>query len=244
MEPFTNEAHIQFRAVHGCLVNSHSVYPVMSCYSSKNNDTPSPTIRLRHATLPQLVRGLELGSLTSTQLVATYKARISEVNHECNAVIETATQATQIAQLLDLERRLRGSRSSIHGIPILLKDNIPTLDGTDTACGSIALVGSRPSREAAVVTALRAAGAVLLGKANMAEWSGFRSTSGCSGWSARGGLKRSVFYPNMKASGSSSGSAVAVAMGLCFAAIGTELYLNVMEFSSVQYTDLLRRAIL
>lgn len=100
---------------------------------------------------------------------------------------------------------------------------MPTLDNTDTTCGSLALVGARPAREAAVVTALRDAGAVVLGKANMAAWSGFRSTSGCSGWSATGGQTRGVYYPGMKASGSSSGSAVGVALGMCFAALGTEV---------------------
>lgn len=197
----------------------------MSNHVSKTNDTTWSIPRLRHATLPELVRGLQHGLYTSTQLVTAYKARINEVNHECNAVIETAPEAIDIAQLLDLERLLCGSRSSLHGIPILLKDNIPTLDGTDTACGSLSLVGAQQCREAAVVTASRAAGAILLGRTNMAEWSGFRSTSGCSGWSARGGQTKDVFYPNMKASGSSSGSAVAVALGLCFAAIGTEVNL-------------------
>jgi amidase len=115
----------------------------MSNHASTINDTTSPTPRLRHATLLELARGLEHGSYTSRQLVAAYKARINEVNNECNAVIETAPEAIENARLLDLERRLRGSRSSLHGIPILLKDNIPTLDSTGTACGSSALVGAQ-----------------------------------------------------------------------------------------------------
>jgi amidase len=109
---------------------------------------------------------------------------------------------------------------------ILLKDNIPTLDNTETTYDPLALVGVKSPREVDVVTALWKAGAIILGKANMAEWSGFRSTSGCSGWSARGGQTTGVFYPGMKASGSSGGCAVAVALELCFAALGTEVWFS------------------
>lgn len=207
----------------------------MSNHFRKTNDATPPNLQLRRTTLPAVVRGLELGLFISVDLVATYNARIKEVNYECNAVIETAPEAAETAQLLDLERQLRGSRSSLHGILILLRDNISTLDGTDTACGSIALIGANPKPEAAIVPAFKAAGAVLLGKTNMAEWSGFRSTSGCSSWSAHGGQTRGVFYPNMKASGSSSGSAVAVALGMCFAAFGTEVYLKVNALLGVMY---------
>jgi amidase len=90
-------------------------------------------------------------------------------------------------------------------------------------CGSYALVGAKPAQESAVVTILRKAGAIILGKANLAQWAGFQSTSGCSGWSARGGQCRGIYYPGMKASGSSSGSAVATALGLCFASVGSEV---------------------
>jgi amidase len=197
----------------------------MSNYSSPITLT-SLLPQLRHVTLLDLVYGFEDGSLTSEQLVETYLARIDEVNHEFRAVIETNPAAVEDARLLDREHRLQGPRGLIHGLPILLKDNIPTIDDTDTACGSLALVGARPPGEAAVVTALRKAGGVILGKGNMAEWSGFRSTSGCSGWSGRGGQTRGIYYPGQKASGSSSGCAVAVALGLCFAAIGTEVCLH------------------
>jgi amidase len=93
----------------------------------------------------------------------------------------------------------------------------------EATCGSYALVGAKPEKESAVVTALREAGAIMLGKANLAEWAGFRSTSGCSGWSARGGQAQGIFYPGMKASGSSTGSAISTALGLTFASIGTEV---------------------
>jgi amidase len=111
---------------------------------------------------------------------------------------------------LALEHR----RGALHGFPILLKGNVPTLnDDTDTTCGSVALVGARPLKEADVVTVLRSAGVIILGRANLALWSDFRSTSGRSGWSARGGQCKSVFYSGMKANGRSSESAVPVALG-------------------------------
>jgi amidase len=190
---------------------------------STSNSSPFPLPPLRHATLIDLADGLQYGDFTAEHLVKTYLARIDEVNDEFHAIIETNPAATEDARLLDLECRLHGPRGLLHGMSILLKDNISTLDDTDTACGSLALVGAKPPNEAAVVTALRSAGTVILGKGNMAEWSGFRSTSGCSGWSARGGQTKGIYYPGMKASGSSGGCAVAVALGLCFAAIGTEV---------------------
>lgn len=196
----------------------------MRIYVSTDSTKTTPLLRLRHATLPDILHAFLDDLFTTEQLVKIYLTRIQEVDYEFHAIIETNPNATEDARLLDLERRLRGARGPLHGIPILLKDNIPTLDNTDTTCGSLALVGAKPPKEADVVTALRKAGAVILGKGNMAEWSGFRSTSRCSGWSARGGETTGVFYPGMKASGSSSGCAVAVALGMCFAALGTEVY--------------------
>lgn len=180
--------------------------------------TPS----LTEITLPEVQSLLESGALTSTQLVRACLARITEVDHEFHSVIETDPDALAIAQARDVELAADQRRSDPHGLPILLKDNIPTLDNTETTCGSLALVGAKPWCEAAVVTKLRDAGAIILGKANMAEWVGFRSSSGCSGWSPRGGQTYGPYVKGSKASGSSSGSAVATALGLCFAAIGTE----------------------
>ncbi|KAF2127452.1 amidase signature enzyme [Dothidotthia symphoricarpi CBS 119687] len=177
---------------------------------------------LSEITLPDIYEGLDNGLFTSVDLVNAYLARIQEVDHEYNSVIQTSSNALRIAQSLDAERQNRGSRGPLHGLPILLKDNIPTLDCTETTCGSLALLGCKPPDEAVVVTGLRKAGAVILGKANMAEWAGFRSTNGCSGWSPRGGQMTGIFWPGMKSSGSSTGSAIATALGLCFAAVGTE----------------------
>lgn len=181
------------------------------------------SLQLRQATLSGLLNGLEQGLFTSEQLVSAYTARITEVNHIFHAAVEADPDATVIARCLNNERRQCGPRGKLHGIPIFIKDNIPTLDATDTTCGSMALVRARPAKEATIVTALRNAGSVILGKENMAEWSGFQSTSGCSGWSARGGQTKGIYYPDMKASGSSSGCAMAVSMGLRAAAVGTEV---------------------
>lgn len=177
---------------------------------------------LRNITLLEARRLLDAGTLTSAQLVHAYLACIVEVDHEFNSVIETNLEATIDAQARDAERAAGKIRSDLHGLPILLEDNIPKLDNTETTCGSLAHVGAKPRQEAAVVTALRDAGAIILGKANMAEWTGFRSTSGCSGWSPRGGQTYGPYIEGSKASGSSSGSAVVTALGLYFDAVGTE----------------------
>ncbi|KAF2449082.1 amidase signature enzyme, partial [Karstenula rhodostoma CBS 690.94] len=184
---------------------------------------------LINITLSELFHGLETRNFTSADLVKAYLNRINEVDHEFHSVIETNPDALETAHALDIERSTSGSRGPLHGIPILLKDNIVTLDRMDSTCGSYALVGAKPPKESAAVTALRKSGAVILGKTNMAQWAGFRSTSGCSGWSARGGQCTAPFYKGMKASGSSSGSAVATALGLGFAALGTETSYSVVS---------------
>jgi amidase len=123
----------------------------------------------------------------------------------------------------------KAASSLLHGIPILLKDNIVTLDAMEATCGSYALIGAKPAKESAAVTILRNAGAIILGKANLAEWAGFRSTSGCSGWSARGRQSQGIYHPGQKPSGSSSGSAISTALGLCFASIGSEVSLEILH---------------
>ncbi|KAF2106409.1 amidase signature domain-containing protein [Lophiotrema nucula] len=187
--------------------------------------------KLLDCTLEDLYKGVEEGSFTSVQLVEAYLARIEEVNDEFRAVIETNPDAMEIARRLDEERRSarKGSLGLLHGLPILLKDNIVTIDRMQATCGSLALVGAKPERESAITTCLRQSGAVILGKANMAEWAGFRSTSGCTGWSARGGQAKGIFVPGMKASGSSTGSAIAVALGLAAASIGSETIFSIVS---------------
>lgn len=206
----------------------HYCIPVLGPVSITIHQPPAANMQpplplLNNITIPEIQQGLDQGYFTSIDLVKAYLARIYQVDHEYHSVIETNPDALSIAQSLDAERVEQGRRSLLHGVPILLKDNIPTLDGTETTCGSLALAGCKPLEEAAITASLRKAGAIILGKTNMAQWAGFRSTSGCSGWSARGGQTKGVYFPGMKAGGSSSGSAVATALGLCFAAIGTEV---------------------
>jgi amidase len=190
--------------------------------STRTNVQPAIP-RLNTLTLPTIQNAYQTHLFTAVDLTSAHLRRILSTNPIFHAVAETNPDATSTAQFLDAERLEKGPRGPLHGIPILLKDNIPTLDATSTACGSMALVGAEPSQEAEVVKAVRKAGLVVLGKGNMAEWAGFRSTSGCSGWSGRGGQTTGIFYPGMKASGSSGGCAVAVALGICFAALGTEV---------------------
>ncbi len=177
------------------------------------------------ATIAALQAAMEVGDLTAEALTMACLERIDALNRAgpcLNAVIEVSPAALATAIALDTERDARGPRSPLHGIPILLKDNIDTLDDTATTAGSLALLGSRPAAEATVAARLRAAGAVILGKANMSEWANFRSTSSSSGWSARGGQARNPHVLSRSPCGSSSGSAVAVAASMCVAAIGTE----------------------
>ena len=165
------------------------------------------------------------GNLSSAELVDHLLNRIGEVDAagpELGAVIETNPAAMELAVERDAERRDGRLRSSLHGTPILIKDNIDTADGMLTTAGSLALTGSRPSADAPIVTRLRNAGLILLGKTNLSEWAGFRSPKCTSGWSARGGLTRNPWDVTRSAGGSSSGSGAALAAGLAPLAIGTE----------------------
>jgi amidase len=193
---------------------------------------PAPTpsaaaegFELAEATIAELQASLAAGRRTSRGLVEVYLARIAALDRrgpELRALLEINPEALAIADALDAERRAKGARGPLHGIPILLKDNIATHDLMTTTAGSLALAGSVPARDAWVARRLREAGAVLLGKANLSEWANFRSTRSSSGWSARGGQCRNPYALDRSPSGSSSGSAVAAAANLCAAAVGTE----------------------
>ena len=130
--------------------------------------------------------------------------------------------ALSIAKALDVERKAKGPRGPLHGIPVLLKDNIATADRMQTTAGSLALLGAKPPRDAFVVTKLREAGAIILGKTNLSEWANMRSTRSTSGWSARGGLTKNPYALDRNTSGSSAGSAAAIAASLAAISVGTE----------------------
>jgi amidase len=148
-------------------------------------------------------------------------------------VIELNPEAGSIAAALDQERKAKGPRSPLHGIPILIKDNIDTADKMMTTAGSLALAGNPAPKDAGLVTRLREAGAVLLGKTNLSEWANYRSSHSISGWSGRGGLTRNPYVLDRNTSGSSSGSGAAVAASLCAAAVGTETDGSVVSPSSM-----------
>src|SRR5213078_2810779 len=139
-----------------------------------------------------------------------------------NSVIEINPDAHSIADSLDRERKDRGPRGLLHGIPLLIKDNIDTGDGMSTTAGSLALVGAKPPADAGVAARLRAAGAVILGKANLSEWANFRSNSSSSGWSARGGQCKNPYVLDRSPCGSSSGTAAAIAANFAAVSVGTE----------------------
>ncbi|MDD9895401.1 MAG: amidase [Gammaproteobacteria bacterium] len=172
--------------------------------------------------------------ISAVKLVEFYQARIAELDPQLNSVIELNPDALTIAAELDEERQAGQVRSSMHGVPVLLKDNIDTADRMHTTAGSLALVNApTPAEDAHLVQRLRAAGAIILGKANLSEWANFRSSSSASGWSARGGQTRNPYILDKSPCGSSSGSGVSVSANLVMVAIGTETDGSVVCPSSI-----------
>jgi amidase len=213
--------------------------PIIPPLSSLGQDPPvkwgSSPFSLEETTIRDLQNGMQSGKYTARSIVQKYLARIALLNRVgpvLNQVLETNPDAINIAEELDAERKAKGPRGPLHGIPILLKDNIGTADKMTTTAGSLALAGSIPARDAFVAARLRRAGAILLGKTNMSEWANFRSTHSSSGWSGRGGQCRNPYALDRTPSGSSSGSAAAVAANLCTVAIGTETDGSVVSPSS------------
>ncbi len=191
------------------------------------------TPNVEEASLTDLQAGLSTGRFTSVALVEQYFARMADVDKKINSVIEKNPEALAIADALDRERKQKGPRSPLHGLPILIKDNIDTADKMMTTAGSLALAGSPAPKDAALVTRLRDAGAIILGKTNLSEWANYRSSHSTSGWSGRGGQTRNPYCLDRNPSGSSSGSGAAVAASFCAAAIGTETDGSVVSPSSM-----------
>jgi len=183
-----------------------------------------------------LAQALATGRTTAAALVQACTARITAIDRrgpKLNSVIELNADAPEIARELDAERRAGKLRGPLHGLPVLLKDNIATADRMQTTAGSLALDGVRATRDAHLVQRLRDAGAVILGKTNLSEWANIRSTRSVSGWSARGGLTRNPYALDRSTSGSSSGSAAAVAASLCPLAVGTETDGSIVSPASI-----------
>lgn len=199
-------------------------------------DLPEP-FEWQNASLADLQRAMADGRLTSQSLATEYLTRIEAMDRRgpmLRAVIELNPDAMAQAAAMDSERKTHGSRGPLHGIPVLIKDNIATADRMATTAGSLALEGARAPRDAFIVERLRAAGAVILGKTNLSEWANFRSTHSTSGWSGRGGQCRNSYALDRTPCGSSSGSATGVAADFCAVAVGTETDGSIICPSSVQ----------
>jgi len=199
--------------------------------------SPAPTeFELDELTVAQLQDAMTSGRYTSRRLVELYLQRIAQIDAagpRLRSIIEINPDALAIADALDAERKAKGSRGPLHGIPVLIKDNIDTGDKMLTTAGSLALVGGPAPRDAFVVERLRAAGAVLLGKTNLSEWANIRSPRSTSGWSARGGLVKNPYVLDRNACGSSSGTGAAIAASLAAVGVGTETDGSVVCPSSV-----------
>ena len=181
--------------------------------------------KVEETTIAEFQAQMEAGQLTAVSLVNRYLARIGALDQRgprLNSVLEVNSDARSIAQELDDERRTSGPRGPLHGIPVLLKDNIDTGDRMQTTAGSLALVGSPALQDATVTSRLREAGAIILGKANLSEWANFRGFSSSSGWSGRGGQTRNPYILDRNPCGSSAGSGASVSANLCAASLGTE----------------------
>ena len=206
-----------------------AVYPAIDAARVTSRATPAAEVRsfeLDEITIDQLQDGMKSGKYTAQAITEKYLARIEEIDKQgpaINSVIEVNPDAAEIAESLDRERKQKGARGPLHGIPILIKDNIDTADKMMTTAGSLALVGApKPPKDSFVAQQLRKAGAVILGKTNLSEWANIRSSHSSSGWSGRGGLTRNPYALDRNACGSSSGTGAGVSANLAAGGIGTE----------------------
>lgn len=205
---------------------------ITGCTSSTKKDENSGSIEnldvafeLDEETIGSLREKLASGKYTSEQLVQFYLDRIESIDKngaQLNSVIEVNPDAIAIAATMDKELKAGKSRGPLHGIPVLIKDNIDTADKMQTTAGSLAMVGNIASKDAFVVKKLRESGAIIIGKTNLSEWANFRSTQSCSGWSSRGGQTKNPYILDHNPCGSSAGSGTAVSANLCVVAVGTE----------------------
>ena len=216
------------RAAIGVSITSLANSVPAPLHASPQEDRPRLShdgFELEEVSVKQLQEGMESGKWTSRSIAEAYLGRIEAVDRKgpnLGSIMETNKEALEIADALDRERKARGPRGPMHGIPVLLKDNIDTGDSQQTTAGSLALEGSHAPKDAFLVERLRAAGAVILGKTNMSEWANFRSNHSTSGWSSRGGQCRNPYVLDRNPCGSSSGSGAAISGNLGAVAVGTE----------------------
>jgi amidase len=208
---------------------SVSVRAAAAAKETSNNSasaiTPPPAFELDELTIAELQNGMASGKYTAHSVAQKYLERIDEIDKHgpaINSVLEPNPDALSMASDLDRERKAKGARGPLHGIPVLIKDNIDTHDRMTTTAGSLALGGSLPLQDSQVAKKLREAGAVILGKTNLSEWANFRSSHSSSGWSGRGGQTKNPYVLDRNPCGSSSGTGAAVAANLSAIGIGTE----------------------
>ena len=210
-----------------------AIVPALSAGRAMAASEPAPSsamdFEFDEATISDLQRRMNAGEISAHSLTQAYLARIEKIDSSTtkrglalNAVIEVNPDALAIADDLDKERKTTGPRGPMHGIPVLIKDNIDTADRMQTTAGSLALIGSKPAQDSGVARKLRETGAVILGKTNLSEWANIRSSHSTSGWSGRGGQTRNPYALDRNPCGSSSGSGAAVSGNLCVVAVGTE----------------------
>ena len=227
-EDASRRTFLKVTAVGGAAATLTPLYPALGAAREIASDVrPADTkpFELDEMTITDLQDGMKSGKFTARSLVEQYSARIDEIDKHgpaINSVLELNPDAFSTADQLDQERKAQGPRGPLHGIPVLIKDNIDTADRMMTTAGSLALIGSKPPKDSFVAEKLRAAGAVILGKTNLSEWANIRSSHSTSGWSGRGGLTKNPYALDRNPCGSSSGSGAGVSANLCTAAIGTE----------------------
>jgi len=225
-----------FRRLQGVLLVSLSLSSLITAQSCSGrstaiNGTAFPS--LIEASTEDLVSGLESGLFTSVDLVTAYIARIQELNSTLHMVTQLNPDALTIAAQLDSQRARGNVLGPLHGIPILIKNNIATADKMDNTAGSYSLAGAKVPRDSTIAANLRKAGAVILGKTNLSQWANYRSDNTSNGWSAIAGQTYGAYYPGQDPSGSSSGSGVSSSLGLALAALGTETDGSILSPSDV-----------
>ncbi len=214
---------------------SASVVPTFANHTNTNTSY-ADNFNLNETTIDALQQAMQNGNMTSADITGLYVKRIQEIDKsgpQLNAVIELNSDALTIAKAMDAERKAGKIRSRLHGIPVLIKDNISTGDKMMTTAGALALTGNVAKEDAFIIKKLRDAGAVILGKTNLSEWANFRSSRSTSGWSSRGGQTKCPYVLDRNPSGSSAGTGSAVAANLCAIGIGTETDGSIVSPSSV-----------
>lgn len=207
---------------------SATLLPALAEARAVGAPMPAPDVQqfeLDEITIADLRAGMSSGKFTARSITEKYLARIEAIDKQgpaINSVIEINPDALAMAETADKERKEKGARGPLHGVPVLIKDNIDTADRMETTAGSLALLGSRCTKDGFVVQKLREAGAVILGKTNLSEWANIRSSHSSSGWSGRGGQTKNPYALDRNPCGSSSGSGAAVGANLCALAVGTE----------------------